>query len=483
MKSYKKIILRLTFVLAITASCDDELQIDPFNSLTTDSSFNTDADFRLALDGMYSQLIEPNDPGVRGGTYYGATALAGLPDILSDNVIIVQSGRRSNRNNYEYNYTSQNNVGLINEAYEIINLANIILERIDNLPEGDAKNDILGQTLALRAFAHFDMDRLYAKIPTQDAEANASLGVPYIKFEDGDTGDPFATPSRDLVSENYQDILEDLLQARALIAIDNGESRFNRNAVNALLARVYLYMGEWQNVIDAANLVTTNLASIGNYPGIFTDDNTDGVILLAGQSVTIDNITIGTVWSQTADGNTISEYALDLAFLNQISTDDVRRNVLTVVAPNNGVNYNAINKVGINVNGSVDAKLIRMAEVVLTKAEAQFNLGLEAEALVTLDELRLARYSANAPSGETGQALEDAIQLERRIELAFESHRFFDIKRRGESVVRSNFGDEADGAGTSADVKVLSAGDLRFQYPIPFAETINNPNFTQNPGY
>ncbi len=105
-----------------------------------------------------------------------------------------------------------------------------------------------------------------------------------------------------------------------------------------------------------------------------------------------------------------------------------------------------------------------------------------AEALITLNRLRDLRYTSYA-GGETGQALEDAIQFERRVELAFEGHRFFDIKRRGESVTRTNAGDIIDGTGNRPAVVVLPAGDHRFQFPIPIDEVNANPNFVQNPGY
>ena len=469
--------------MATMVSCEDELNQAPENSLTTDNFFNTVADFRLGLDGMYAQLLTDDDVAGIGDTYYGAVSLSGLPDILSDNVILVQSGRQSNRNNFEFNYTALNNIGPFNEAYEIINLSNIIVERIDNLQAGADRDDILGQALAMRAFAHFDMARLYAQIPTQDPGANGTLGVPYLKFEDGDTGDPFATPTRDTVGENYDDIVADLLQARGLIAEDNGSGRFNRNAVNAFLSRVYLYMGQWQNSIDAGSLVTTSLASIDNYPAVFTDESTDGVIMLADQDPALDNVTVGVLWSQTASGNVISEYALDFEFFSAISDDDVRKGVLSVIGTNNDEMHNAINKVGIDRNGVVDVKLFRTAEVFLNRAEAQFELNNEPAALATLNQLRAVRYSANAPDGETGAALETAIQFERRVELAFESHRFFDIKRRGESIQRSNFGDLSDGTGTPASVSSLPAGDFRFQIPFPIAEINNNPNFMQNPGY
>jgi hypothetical protein len=119
----------------------------------------------------------------------------------------------------------------------------------------------------------------------------------------------------------------------------------------------------------------------------------------------------------------------------------------------------------------------------LNKAEAQYELGLETEALATLDELRAQRFTGFTSPGESGQALEDAIQFERRVELCFEGHRFFDLKRRGESVERSDNGDIIDGSGTPAEVQTLAAGDFRFQFPIPVAEINANPNMVQNPGY
>ncbi|MBW8245305.1 RagB/SusD family nutrient uptake outer membrane protein, partial [Muricauda oceani] len=100
-----------------------------------------------------------------------------------------------------------------------------------------------------------------------------------------------------------------------------------------------------------------------------------------------------------------------------------------------------------------DIKVLRAAEVLLNKAEAQFEID-PAAALTTLNILRDARYTSYT-GGETGQALEDAIQYERRVELSFEGHRFFDLKRRGEAVQRSNNGDLADGSGTPPEILTL----------------------------
>jgi len=155
------------------------------------------------------------------------------------------------------------------------------------------------------------------------------------------------------------------------------------------------------------------------------------------------------------------------------------------IGTNQGNDYNAVKKfLGETgqVNGRVDIKVMRAAEVLLNRAEAQYELGLETAALASLDELRDQRFTSYT-GGESGQALEDAIQFNRRVELSFEGHRFFDIKRRGEAINRSVFGDIIDGSGTPAEVLTLPAGDFRFQLPIPIDEINANSNMEQNEGY
>ena len=75
-------------------------------------------------------------------------------------------------------------------------------------------------------------------------------------------------PSRMTVQETYAMILDDLLDAKSKINASNPEGRLNKNGVNLLLSRVYLYMGQWQN-IDAANAVSTQVAARANVVGVW----------------------------------------------------------------------------------------------------------------------------------------------------------------------------------------------------------------------
>jgi len=462
-------------------SCDDELNdLQPFVEGNPETFFTSVSAFQNGVDGAYRQLWN----------YYSSpgSGLQGIPDILSDNVIIAQTGRRSNQDYYNYRYVAGTG-GAIDlywsEAYEAVNVANLVIAQIDNLGDGAEKDNILGQALAIRAWAHFDLVRVYGKIPTQSADANASLGVVYIKVEDGDTEDPFAEPSRETVASNYAEIIGDLERASQLIGEDNGQGKLNADGVYGLLSRVYLYNGEYQKVIDAANEVSVPVATAEDLEGVYTDANEAGIVvkLAINTSSESGGNNVGVLYSQSNATSTISEYVFDFDFFNSIDEDDLRKNIIAFDGVNAGNTYNAISKfLGETgqVNGRVDVKVIRAAEVLLNKAEAQYELGQDA--LSTLNELRDLRYVAY-DGGEAGQDLEDAIQFERRVELAFEGHRFFDLKRRAEPVMRSTSGDLFDGSGTSPDFPTLDADNFRFQLPIPIAEINANQNIVQNPGY
>lgn len=467
-------------------ACDDELNdLQPFTEGNPDTFFNTPAAFQNGVDGIYRQLwLYYSSPG---------SGLQGIPDIISDNVIQAQTGRRSNDNYHDLRYVPST-LGAIplywSEAYEAVNVANLVIGQIDNLNDGPEKNNILGQALAARAWAHFDLARLFGKIPTQSGDANGSLGAVYLKVEDGDTGDPFAQPARETVGSNYIEIIQDLERASTLIDDNNGEGRLNKNGVYALLSRVYLYNGEYQKVINAANEVTTPLATAAELPDVYTDATNAGIVIELSINTTSESNgnNVGVLYSQSSSSATISEYALDFDFFNSIDANDARRDILQFVGTNQGNDYNAIKKFlgeAGQVNGRVDVKVLRAAEVLLNKAEAQFELGLGTQALATLDQLRNERFTSFT-GGETGTALEDAIQFNRRVELACEGHRFFDLKRRGESMTRNaTAGDIIDGTGTAPEAPILAAGDFRFQFPIPTAEINANPTIAgqQNPGY
>lgn len=481
---------KLIYILAIGflsfTSCKKELNQDPFNALNADQAFNTVADFENAVRGAYA--------GLRGGTYYGGQdggAMIITPDILSDNLIINSQGRFSQQTTYQLNYTANNTWSYWANAYTTILRANYVLNNIDKLPESAAKNNLRAEALALRALAHFDLLRLYGK--RYIGAADADMGVPYVT-----TTDPNAKPSRTPLKQAYGLVVADFLAAETGINLNNGVGRLNKSAVQGLLGRVYLYMGQWQNAVDKSTASINNvpaanaLASITEFPGIWTDA-TEKDVLFKVKILDVDAINVGVAYQQTVSGNVRAEYSPTCELAQQYQSTDVRTNTYMGQSTFSGLTARYVKKHVGRATGAlnvVDVKVIRLSEVYLNRAEALYNLGIAryAEALADLNAIRSRRYSDYNPltAIEVGTALYEAILKERRLELAFEGHRFFDLKRLGLPIQRSaTEGDAVDCSGVPAPAtaRTLAATDHRFQLPIPQSEITANENIVQNPGY
>ena len=475
MKNIFKTLL-FVFGLLLIQSCDDELVQNPNDSLSPSDYYTNSSEFEFATRGIYSAFL--------GGSYYGGSLLS-LPDIMTDNVILAQRGRRSNQSFHEWRHSPNLAWGMLYSPYIVTNRANLILSNIDNIDDGAEKNNFIGESRAARALALFDMVRVYSKIPTQNG-AEESLGLPII------TGiDPNIRELRPNVADSYQFIKDELVAAKSLINADNGVGRLNKEVVSALLSRVYLYMGEYQNAINSANEVTTPISSFAEVAQVWKDASEAGVLFKIDQDRNLDGVSIGVEWSQsTANNEVVPEYAVSFELNNLYQNTDARRNAYIANLPDqDGKIYNAIYKMYGETgqqNGVIDPKIIRAAEVALNKAEAHYFLGQEPQALTALDELRANRYSDYAAGTETSSDLIAAIQLERRLELFAEGHRLFDLKRWNLGVSRSaTDGEFFDGTGTPVPsaFQNLSAGSHLFQMPIPQGEINVFPEFQQNPGY
>lgn len=476
----KKIIYKiavLTLVIGGFTSCDSELDQIPFDALATSQSYITAADFENATRGIYSTLTN--------GSLYGGSDGGGMldaPDVLSDNATIAQKGRGSRRSlhNWQYSASTEPMSGLYQSAYTMIFRANTLLEQSESFA-GDNKEKVVAEAKALRALGHLNVATFFAKLPTQSADANSSPGIAYVT-----TADFSIEPARLTVAETYDMIVKDLKDALVGIPVTNDAGRLTKDGVNILLSRTYLYMGQWQNSIDAANAVTTAIAPRNKVVGIWEDVSKEGVIFWIDVDPPGLDITPGVTWSQFGVNTLVPEYVVSYPFYQLFAADDIRKDAYTFQGKNGALKFNAIKKLFARADGQfpgrVDIKILRAAEATLNIAEAQYNLGNEGPARAALDALRTKRYTS-PPSGETGTALLDAIRLERRLEFAFESQRFFDIKRWGLSLERGGFGDLNDGTGVPSEAQNLAVGTKFFQMPIPQTAMDLNPNLVQNSGY
>lgn len=480
----KKIFLFSVLSLSLFSCDTDNITFAPYNAVDDTRVLTKPADFTNVINGAYVYMIK------RGGDSGFSVELLIDSEVATDNVILNVQGRQSNKDGYRFTSTpTSSHFDFYNSAYRSITFANLALTQLDKLADGAFKDNIEGEARFIRAINHFELLRNYSKIPTQSTDANASLGVAYY-----DVNNPVLKPARLTVQESYDKVLADLLIAKNKISdnvIANGHP--GKAAVNALLSRVYLYMGQWQNSIDSANMAISTFSGdvatrtqfyTSATVGLWEDANINGVLFKLKIEVA-DAIAPGVAYSQAAGAQTKSEYVVSKEFYDKFLATDIRKAAYIKTGPFAGNTYNNISKYDGRANGQknvVDIKVLRLEEVYLNKAEAEYNLN--GGGLTSLDKIRSNRYSSFVSGGETGQALFDAIQLERRLELAFEMDRFYTLKRLNLPVVRSTTqGHFADGSGTPAEFPTLAAGDFRWQFPIPQDERDINANLQQNPGY
>jgi hypothetical protein len=480
MKIMKKIIYLVFLSLALNSCTDEDITFAPYNAVSEPIVLRNAGDFENMLTGAYSYMIKNGGDGGYGSEFVIDS------EVMTDNLILAVEGRQSNATGFRLlDVPNSSHFDYFNSAYRAAETATRVIENINIIPQDAARDNIEGQARFIRALNNFDMARIYSKIPTQSTDANASLGMYYL-----DVVDPFSKPSRPTVAETYAKVLADLLIAKDKIGTTNtlASGKASKAAVYALLSRVYLYMGDYPKVVEFGNLAIAGntVCPRASFVGLWDDVNSAGVLFKL-RIDQVDGVTPGVVFSQTVTTGIRSEYVAPKSVADLFKTTDIRKAAFFQTSPYNGVNYNHIIKYNGRLTGNpaiVDIKVLRLEEVYLNMAEAQYRIN--GGGLAFLDAVRVQRYSAFISGNETGAALLSAILLERRLELAFEMDRFFTLKRLGVAMVRNAVeGDYADGTGTKVETSALTipAGDFKWQLPVPQSQIDLNSNLQQNPGY
>lgn len=470
----KHIIRSILFVLALAASACQEsfLEVDPQQSLDSNKAIQDLPTLRAAISGVYSSLQSSN--------LYGRTLYV-IPDLMADNTFI----SRANANRY----TAHNEdrviatdgfyTGTWNQAYLVIANATRVSQGIDNVQfsstEAPEAENIRGEALTLRALTYFNLVRMFAQ-PYNFSAGAAHLGVPLVvEIKQGET---LALP-RATVAEVYTAMVDDLTRSIPLLTLKKN-GRINADFAKGLLAKVYLYMGRWA---DAERLATEVIDGkkfklydqnnfVASWSAAFGSESLFEVVNTTDDNAGTDNL--GYFYEQAGYGDGLATEEL----YNLYSDTDARRGVIEKGKRNQANGENPayiIHKYPKGASTRDDnMKVMRLAEVYLIRAEARAEQSNEAGALEDLN-LIAKRCDPNATDiAASGQALIDAILLERRKELAFEGDRLYDLLRRGLTYTKYQ--------STTVSRQVTAPND-RLIGPIPQREIDANPNVTQNPGY
>lgn len=455
----------------VLGSCQKSfLEKEPYGSLPTNASITNVADMRTALNGIYATL--------RSQYLYGRT-IPLVGDLLADNVYISTTNSNRYLEFMQLNYTVNNDnaKGIWQTAYNaILDANNVINSTVAASPEVDQYR---GEALSLRALLYFELVKFFAKPFTVDP---AAPGVPLVL-----TYDPFVKPGRNSVSEVYAQIKKDLDQAIPLLTQPRSSGYFTQYAAKALLARLYQFKGDWANALTTAQDVIDNsgyrLLGLNQVLGYWASNTPRTDMLETLFEVVFDlvgnagNNSLAYFYDQNGGyGDALAAQSL----YNLYRPTDVRRALILTSSPTRG-NVKVVNKYPNSSQPDKDeVKVIRLSEVYLIAAEAAYHTHNETLARDYLNAVA-TRRDANFPGyTSSGADLLSDILLERRKELAFEGHRYWDLARYNMDVVRVNLSGNYVGVPL-----VIAATSFRRVLPIPQSELDANTTIRsqQNPGY
>ena len=461
----KKIVLLLTLVFAFY-SCDDSLDRLPNDSLISDTAYKTVDDLELGLNGVYS--------------FYTNRNIITFSSIFTDESKVGGDNGGQQIDLYNQNLVpgEANAAAIWNGHYAVIARANRIIAAAASITPstGDLVryNNIVGQCYALRALCHFDLLNHYAVDPL----VLTSLGVPYVS-EVITVGQ-----ARNTVEEVRDFILADLNMAEENISNSNTYFATNR-FLDFVRAKTFFITGDYAQAVAIANdlIAVVPLATPSEYAGIFDDTNNAEIIFRRLR--TVSEAYMGATWYFTGTGGAFMEMSNKM--YNSLNPNDVRTDVLLDPSSNVANNEHLINKYP-GSNGVLyfnQEKVMRISEMYLIKVEAQARLGAFGDAAQTMKLLRDQRFVAGLEPGldvyNTMSDAATAILAERNLELAYEGHRYVDIKRLRFDVNIGIVRNSLDCGGAAPCV--LGISDKRFVLPIPLAETSTNGLMVQNLDY
>ena len=478
----KKLII-LSFMAVTTmlfSACEDFLTEDPIMSQSTELTLATYDGLNNATLGAYAPLASIN--------WYGASF------VLDAEMRSGNGYRDPDKNSgrytipYDLNYSKTATPALWGTAYYVISAVNNVMDNlqdkvgVDDVTQQDADN-LQAECLFLRALAHFDLVRTYGKQYTVDKTA---LGVPYIFHTD-----PAGKPARDNVETVYNNIITDLTTAEELMDNNYARARVadptsvaSITAIQALLSRVYLFMGNWQ---QAANYATTVINN-GKYKLWTADEYSDAFradVPAAGGEVifevyglnanTYDGYWDGIMWETYPDG--YSDCAASNDLISLYAERDVRATMFVnnlTVAPSGTYWTTKYAGKGKSSNPDVSNTIVlRLSEMYLNRAEA-ITRGATVSGVTAVNDLNAIRSNRNAAL-VTSAGVNDVLN-ERRLELAWEGHYWYDLARTQGSITRVHF--------SGSDInRNVPANSIYWALPINERELEVNENLVQNPGY
>ena len=435
-------------------------------------------------------------------------------DLMTDDIQDNERTATAAKNAYKSLYTWQRNVEIDGRGertsetnqwwsslYNNILVANYVIENIGTATGTEsARNQLYGEAHFVRARAYFELVNIYA--PNYDAAtASTAMGVP-LRLDTGVKN----TYTRDPIGRVYQQIEDDLNSAISYFEQSSENLSLwhpNKKAAQLLLSRVYLYKGEWDNVINiASELISSCPSGLYDLPSHttvpFVSNSNPEIFHSFGNcfSLIVEGDENNPTWhndvpniysGQDDSGQTLVAYGISTDLLNSFWEGDCR----SIWNPDvdGGRGTYLITSDGIDLPAkwhsqftSLGAYNYRLSEAYLNRAEAYAAKGMNKEALDDVRELiehRVNDISKVTFPSENGEVRKFVLD-ERRREFFGESHRWFDLKRTTSwypkqithrMTLRTTGSSGGSGVIQGYETYILAPNDPNFVFELPEAET------------
>ena len=450
----RKIITTLLLGAIVLSSCKKLIEVTPVNSQPGTETLKLGKNVQGVLTSAYEKLTS---------NQFLAGEVIRTNELYGDDVNFTNAtgGAPAQFVSRDFSLFNQQGRDLWSAGYTAIGYSNIVIDAVDKNLFSDytdtQKAQMKAQALFIRAVAHFELVRLFAKPFTSSPTTDPGIPIRIIAATSDQAKQPIP---RNTVDEVYKQVITDLKAAENTLVASNSVFA-TKWAAKAYLARVYFNMADYNNAFTYSNDVITNggfslgtsvTAPFSTTGGTVPSPLPTGVLFLA---VSDGSLLRGNFWNSDANATFLPMSTSLYADINSKGGD--RKTQLTL---------NANKPISLKWSGgsAINVPTIRLAEMYLVRAESRVQKGTFVDADVRADYNAVRAVANVAPDNSTtgATALLTAIRVERHVELAIEGDRFNELRR------------------LKLNIRGLAFNDSKQLLKIPDSETTANPNIVQN---
>lgn len=466
----KRLLLILSIAIYFT-SCNNFIDLDPISQQNTNNFYRDSLEMDQALTAAYNALISTDQ--------YGGDGYSSFMEVTTDNTwnknTTMAGGAYASFDNFTLSSTNVQVEQTWVSCYNGIQRCNIVITRLQNNASisDNFKTKKLGEAYFLRALTYFNMVRIWG-------------GVPLITEEVTNVNDAF-NHVRSTSEQVYEQIIKDLEYAASNLPASYDAANIGRatkGAAQTLLAKVYLTRQDWQQALSLLNTVISSgqydlIASFADVFSVGNKNNKESIFevqfdkTIEGQGyMGKDPLLAGSDVNNLPSDNLLKLFEENPDNRKEVSVIDLGTQGWRMYkwhdtkGPNNGMGFNII--------------VLRYADVLLMAAEAMNEIGYgQQNALEYLNKVRTRSHAKEYTYSDLSSqaSFREAIAKERRLELAFENHRWFDL-------VRTNKAIEVLNKSEGASMFPLNLQSYQLLFPIPQAEIdASGKKLVQNEGY